>query len=86
MSADGGDDGSTATAHKMRNILEKARKRDYDEIKAGAQAIYQADGQAQAQAAFRRFRVRKVHDKQLRSQQGSDDDLNLITLCGGRLP
>jgi putative transposase len=25
--------------HKMRNILEKARKRDYDELKAGAQAI-----------------------------------------------
>jgi transposase-like protein len=24
--------------HKMRNILEKARKRDYDEVKAGAQA------------------------------------------------
>ncbi len=29
--------------HKMRNILEKARKRDYDELKAGAQAIYLAE-------------------------------------------
>src|SRR5215472_14505059 len=26
--------------HKMRNILEKARQCDYDEVKAGAQAIY----------------------------------------------
>ena len=44
--------------HKMRNILEKARHRDYDEVKAGAQAIYQAESRAQAEAAFRRFRAR----------------------------
>jgi putative transposase len=44
--------------HKMRNILEKARKRDYDEVKAGAQAIYLAESRAQAEAAFRRFRAR----------------------------
>ena len=44
--------------HKMRNILEKARKRDYDEVKAGAQAIYRADSRAQAEAAFRAFRSR----------------------------
>jgi 5-methylcytosine-specific restriction endonuclease McrA len=25
----------------------------------------------------------QVHHKQLRSQQGSDNDLNLITLCAG---
>ncbi|MBZ5652936.1 MAG: HNH endonuclease [Acidobacteriia bacterium] len=25
----------------------------------------------------------QVHHKQLRSQQGSDEDLNLITLCAG---
>lgn len=31
--------------HKMRNILEKVRKRDYDAVKADAQAIYLADGQ-----------------------------------------
>ena len=29
--------------HKMRNILEKVRKHDYDEVKAGAQAIYLAE-------------------------------------------
>jgi transposase-like protein len=44
--------------HKMRNLLEKARKCDYDEVKAGAQAIYQAESRAQAEAAFRRFRAR----------------------------
>ena len=44
--------------HKMRNILEKARQRDYDEVKAGAQAIYRAESRAQAEAAFRRFRAR----------------------------
>jgi 5-methylcytosine-specific restriction endonuclease McrA len=25
----------------------------------------------------------QVHHKQLRSQQGSDDDFNLVTLCAG---
>ena len=44
--------------HKMRNILEKARKCDYDEVKAGAQAIYLAESRVQAEAAFRRFRAR----------------------------
>jgi transposase-like protein len=44
--------------HKMRNILEKVRKSDYDEVKTGAQAIYLAEGRAQAEAAFRRFRAR----------------------------
>jgi putative transposase len=44
--------------HKMRNILEKARKCDYDQVKAGAQAIYRADSRGQAEAAFRRFRAR----------------------------
>jgi len=44
--------------HKMRNILEKVRKRDYDAVKAGAQAIYRAGNLRQAQRAFRRFRAR----------------------------
>ena len=44
--------------HKMRNILEHVRKRDYDEVKAGAQAIYLAESRARAEAAFRRFRAR----------------------------
>ena len=26
--------------HKMRNLLEKSRKSDYDDVKRGAQAIY----------------------------------------------
>ena len=44
--------------HKMRNILEKVRKRDYDQVKADAQAIYRAEGRRQAQAAFRHFHRR----------------------------
>lgn len=43
-------------AHKMRNILEHVRKRDYQRVKAGAQAIYRADGRRAAEAAFRAFR------------------------------
>jgi putative transposase len=41
--------------HKMRNILEKVRKRDYDAVKVDAQAIYLADGRSQAQTAARAF-------------------------------
>jgi len=48
--------------HKMRNIVEHVRKRDYDEVKRDAQAIYRADSRAQAQAAFRRFRARWLRD------------------------
>ena len=44
--------------HKMRNILDPVRKRDYDAVKAAAQAIYQADSRREAEAAFRRFRSR----------------------------
>jgi len=44
--------------HKMRNILEKVRRRDHDQVKADAQAIYLAEDRKQAQAAFRRFRTR----------------------------
>ena len=44
--------------HKMRNILEHVRKRDYDEVKRGAQAIYRAENRRQAEAAFRAFRQR----------------------------
>ena len=44
--------------HKMRNILDKVRRRDYDQVKADAQAIYRADSRRQAQAAFRVFRRR----------------------------
>lgn len=41
--------------HKMRNILEKVRKRDYAAVKKDAQAIYLADGRRQAVAAARAF-------------------------------
>src|SRR5271166_5295618 len=44
--------------HKMRNILEKVRRRDHDAVKADAQAIYRADSRRQAEAAFRSFRRR----------------------------
>ena len=44
--------------HKMRNILEHVRKRDYEEVKRGAQAIYRAESRRQAEAAFRDFRRR----------------------------
>jgi putative transposase len=44
--------------HKMRNLLEHVRKRDYDEVKRGAQAIYLAESRAHAVTAFRRFRAR----------------------------
>jgi transposase-like protein len=42
----------------MRNILEHVRKRDYDEVKQAAQAIYLAESRTQAEAAFPRFRAR----------------------------
>ena len=41
--------------HKMRNILEKVRKSDYDEVKVGAQAIYRAKSRREAQQACRSF-------------------------------
>jgi putative transposase len=44
--------------HKMRNILEHVRKRDYEAVKKAAQAIYQAETRSRAEAAFGRFRSR----------------------------
>ena len=44
--------------HKMRNILEKVRKRDSAAVKADAQAIYGADSLRQARAALAQFRWR----------------------------
>jgi putative transposase len=44
--------------HKMRNILEKVRQRDYDEVKTDAQASYRAADRKQARQAFNRFRAR----------------------------
>jgi putative transposase len=42
--------------HKMRNILEHVRKRDYEEVKRDAQAIYRAESRRQSEAAVRAFR------------------------------
>ncbi|HEX9112388.1 MAG TPA: transposase, partial [Terriglobales bacterium] len=44
--------------HKMRNILDQVRRRDHDQAKTDAQAIYLAKSRAQAVAAFRRFQAR----------------------------
>jgi putative transposase len=46
---------SAAGRTKMRNILEKVKKRDYEAAKLDAQAIYQSDSQARARCAFLRF-------------------------------
>jgi putative transposase len=45
-------------AHKMRNILNKVRKGDYNLVKANAQAIYRAASRREAEQAFRVFRAR----------------------------
>src|SRR5438128_10894856 len=42
----------------MRNILEKGRKSDHEEVKAGAQAIYVAEGRDKAETACRSFGAR----------------------------
>ena len=42
--------------HKMRNLLDGVRRRDYARIKRDAQRIYLARDAAQARRAFRRFR------------------------------
>jgi putative transposase len=44
--------------HKMRNILQKVKKRDYDAVKTAAQTIYRSDSRADARHAFFRFRKR----------------------------
>jgi len=63
--------------HKMRNILEKVRKCDYDTVKADAQAIYLADGRAQAQAAARAFcqRWRTAYPRMVRQLQADFPEL-----------
>jgi putative transposase len=43
--------------HKMRNILEKVRQRDYPGVKVEAQAIYAAPSLAEARQAFQAFRL-----------------------------
>jgi putative transposase len=45
--------------HKMRNILEHVRQRDYEAVKADAQAIYRAESRREAERAFRCFWVHR---------------------------
>jgi transposase-like protein len=42
----------------MRNLVEGTRKRDRDEVKEAAQAIYTASSRKQAEMAFRAFKLR----------------------------
>jgi Transposase, Mutator family len=44
-----------AGCNKMRNLLEKIGKRDYEAMKSEAQAIYRAESRREVQAAFHRF-------------------------------
>jgi len=46
--------------HKMRNILQRVKKSDYNQVKRDAQAIYRADGIREAQMLFRELRMRWV--------------------------
>src|SRR5438067_6867147 len=64
--------------HKMRNILEKVRKRDYDAVKADAQAIYQSDSRANARHAFVRFRKRWHPEYPVMVRQLERDLLELL--------
>ena len=47
--------GISAAGCTRCEYFREARKRDYDEVKAGAQAIYLAESRAQAVATFRVF-------------------------------
>ena len=44
--------------HKMRNLLEKVRRADHDQVKRDAQSIYRAENRAAARRAFQRFQFR----------------------------
>jgi transposase-like protein len=44
--------------HKMRNILQKVKKSDYDQVKSDAQAIYKAENTKAARQAFREFKLK----------------------------
>lgn len=48
--------------HKMRNILQRVKKSDYDQVKRDAQAIYLADGIKNAQMLFREFRMKWIKE------------------------
>ena len=66
--------------HKMRNILEKVRKADYDVVKTDAQAIYLAEGRSAAQVAARAFcrRWRSVYRHGAAAGAGSTGVVGLL--------
>jgi putative transposase len=65
--------------HKMRNIREKARKRDRDELKQMAQAIYLAEDRKKARAAFRGFKLRWQTEYPTMVRQLEKDLPNLLS-------
>jgi putative transposase len=66
-------------AHKMRNILEKVRRRDYEAVKADAQAIYRGENRRQAERAYRHFRARWQKDYPTMVKQLERDLPQLLT-------
>ncbi len=67
--------------HKMRNILEKVRRRDEKRVKAEAQKIYLADNVASARRAFERFRFRWHYPAMVRQLQRDLPELLLFFAC-----
>lgn len=65
--------------HKLRNIREKGRKRDRDELKRMAQAIYLAEDRKRARAAFRCFKLRWQTEYPTMVRQLEKDLPNLLS-------
>ena len=65
--------------HKMRNILQRVKKSDYDQVKRDAQAIYQADGIREAQMLFREFRMRWIKGYPAMAKQLQKDLPDLLS-------
>lgn len=65
--------------HKMRNLREHARKRDREELKRMAQAIYQAANRKQARVAFRHFQLRWQREYPSMVRQFEKDLPNLLS-------
>lgn len=65
--------------HKMRNILEKVRKKDYEAVKRSAQAIYRAENLHHARAAFRQFQRDWIEDYPTVVRQLEKDLPELLT-------
>jgi putative transposase len=65
--------------HKMRNIRDKGRVRDREELKQTAQAIYQAADRKAARTAFRRFKLRWQTEYPTLVKQLEQDLPNLLS-------